>query len=233
MTHNSMNTSRTYGYCRISRKEQNIDRQIRNIESAYPQAQILTEAFTGTKIEGRKEFEKLIKIVKSGDTIVFDSVSRMSRNAEEGIKQYKIWFDMGVSLVFLKEGYINTSVYASKLQQADISTGKAYLDEGLKVILMGLAEEQIRIAFDQAEKEVQDLRQRTREGIETARLNGKQIGRTTGEKLKVKKSATVKAQIVKLSRDFEGSNTDAEVIKITGVARNTYYKYKRELTEGI
>ena len=98
---------------------------------------------------------------------------------------------------------------------------------------MGLAEEQIRIAFDQAEKEVQDLRQRTREGIETARLNGKQIGRTTGEKLKVKKSATVKAQIVKLSRVFEGSNTDAEVIKITGVARNTYYKYKRELTEGI
>lgn len=231
MTMKDTNTSRTYGYCRISRKEQNIDRQERNILSAYPDALILKEAFTGTKIEGRKEFEKLIKTVKSGDTIVFDSVSRMSRNAEEGIKQYKTWFDMGVSLVFLKEGYINTSVYASKLQQADISTGKTYLDEGLKVILMGLAEEQIKIAFDQAQKEVQDLRQRTREGIETARLNGKQIGQQTGKKLNVKKSVTVKAEIIKYSKDFEGSNNDKEVMKLTGVARNTYYKYKKEISE--
>lgn len=39
---------------------------------------------------------------------------------------------------------------------------------------------QIRIAFEQAEKEVMDLRQRTREGIETAKLNGKQIGQALG-----------------------------------------------------
>ena len=231
MTTKNTNTSRTYGYCRISRREQNIDRQIRNIQSAYPEAQILTEAFTGTKTEGRKEFEKLIKIVKRGDTIVFDSVSRMSRNAEEGIKQYKTWFDMGVSLVFLKEGYINTSVYASKLQQADISTGKTYLDEGLKVILMGLAEEQIMIAFEQAQKEVDDLHQRTREGIETARIAGKQIGQKTGTKLTTKKSIEKKQLIKEKSRDFWGTYIDEDLIKVLMISRNTFYKYKREIRE--
>ena len=45
----------TYGYCRISRKTQNIERQVRNIIESYPAAHIVKEAYTGTKIEGRKE----------------------------------------------------------------------------------------------------------------------------------------------------------------------------------
>ena len=53
--------SKTYGYCRISRKEQNIDRQERNIKATFPNAIILKEAFTGTKVAGRKEFEKLMR----------------------------------------------------------------------------------------------------------------------------------------------------------------------------
>ena len=224
---------KTYGYCRISRKEQNIDRQERNIMAAFPNAIILKEAFTGTKVTGRKEFEKLMRTAKTGDTIVFDSVSRMSRNSDEGIEQYMKWFNMGVSLVFLKEGYINTSVYASKLQQADISTGKTYLDEGLKVILMGLAEEQIRIAFEQAAKEVEDLHQRTKEGIETARLAGKQIGQQAGNKLTVKKAIAAKEIIKNHSRDFGGTLNDSECQKLAGISRNSFYKYKRELLEEI
>lgn len=218
-----------YGYCRISRKEQNIERQERNIKGEFPEAIILKESFTGTKVEGRKEFEKLMKTVKAGDTVVFDSVSRMSRNASEGIDLYMKWFDMGVDMVFLKERYIDSTVYASKLRQADISTGKAYLDEGLKVILMGLAKEQITIAFDQAEKEVEDLHQRTKEGIETARLNGKQIGQQKGRKLAVKKAFTAKEIIKQYSRDFGGSLADPECMKLAGCSRNSYYKYKAEL----
>ena len=74
-----------YGYCRISTAKQNIERQIRNILSVYPDAVIYQEAYTGTKLYERKEFDKLLKRVKSGDTIVFDSVSRMSRSADDGI----------------------------------------------------------------------------------------------------------------------------------------------------
>ena len=85
--------------------------------------------------------------------------------------------------------------------------------------------------FQQVQKEVDDLHQRTREGLMTARLNGKQIGQTPGRKLNIKKSAPCKEQIKKYSRDFDGTLTDAECIKLIGIARNTYYKYKREMRE--
>ena len=67
-----------YGYCRISTDKQNIERQIRNILKSYPKAEIWQEAFTGTKTEGRKKFEQLLKIIRAGDIVVFDSVSRMT-----------------------------------------------------------------------------------------------------------------------------------------------------------
>ena len=218
-----------YGYCRISRKEQSIERQERNILAAYPEAIVRKEAFTGTKIEGRKELEKLLKAVKPGDTIVFDSVSRMSRNADDGWMLYTALFNQGVNLKFLKEPFIDTEIYGKRIQQADITTGKRYIDEGLKVILLGIAEEQIRLAFEQAEKEVTDLHQRTREGIETARLNGKQIGQQAGRKLNVKKAAAAKEIIRKHSVDFGGTLKDPECIKLAGCSRNSFYKYKREI----
>ena len=220
-----------YGYCRISKKQQSIDRQVRNIENIYPKAIIIKEAFTGTKIEGRKEFNKLLNRVKEGDTIVFDSVSRMSRNAEEGFELYKELFNKGINLVFLKEQYINTDTYKETLNTNINMTGTEvdFVLEGINKYLLALAEKQIKIAFEQAEKEVMDLRQRTKEGIETARLNGKQIGGVTGRKLTTKKSIEAKKDIKKYSKDFEGTLKDTEVMKLTGLARNTYYKYKKEL----
>ena len=65
-----------YGYCRISTAKQSIDRQIRNIKAEYPTAHIVQEAYTGTSIF-RPEWLKLYRILKSGDMVVFDSVSRM------------------------------------------------------------------------------------------------------------------------------------------------------------
>ena len=87
-----------YGYCRISRKSQKIERQIQNIKKDFPNAIIFQEAYTGTKITGRKEFNRLLSKVTFGDTIIFDSVSRMSRNAEEGISLYFDLFDKGCLL---------------------------------------------------------------------------------------------------------------------------------------
>ncbi len=68
-----------YGYVRVSTDKQNIDRQIRNILAVDASAKIYKEVFTGTKTTGRHEFQKLLNKVQSGDTIIFDSVSRMSR----------------------------------------------------------------------------------------------------------------------------------------------------------
>lgn len=221
-----------YGYCRISRKQQSIDRQIRNIKEVYPTATIIQEAYTGTKLD-RPKFDKLLNTVKAGDTIVFDSVSRMSRNAEEGFALYKELYNKGINLVFLKEPLINTQVYKSKLEAINIPNIEVEtlkpLMQGLEQTLILLAEEQFKMAFAQAEKEVMDLRQRTREGIQTARINGKQIGTPKGTKLTTKKSIIAKEQIQKYSKDFDGTLKDTEVMKLIGISNNTYYKYKKEL----
>ena len=199
----------TYGYCRISRKSQNIERQERNILAVYPDAYILKEAFTGTKIQGRKTLDKLLRIVKEKDNIVFDSASRMSRNVDEAIELYEQLFNRNINLIFLKEPHINTDTYKKALErqiQINVNTGNAATDklineivEALNKFTLELAKEQIRLVFAQAQKEVDDLHQRTAEGIMTARLNGKQIGLKKGTKIITKKSLEAKKQIQKYS----------------------------------
>ncbi|MBE5955701.1 MAG: recombinase family protein [Lachnospiraceae bacterium] len=222
-----------YGYCRISTHKQNIERQIRNILSHHPTATIVKETYTGTKFQGRKELDSLLRKVKANDTIIFDSVSRMSRDADEGFELYERLFHERINLVFLKEPHINTETYKKAMTNQISLTGEKvdFILEGINRYLMELAKEQIRIAFDQAEKEVMDLRQRTKEGMETARLSGKQIGRKAGTTYSTKKSETAKQMILKKSKDFGGTYTDKDLIKVIGTARNSYYKYKKELLE--
>ena len=220
-----------YGYARISRPQQSIERQIRNIKSYNENAHIVQEAYTGTKMD-RPEWLKLYNKVQSGDTIIFDSVSRMSRSAEEGVDIYFELYEKGVQLVFIKEHHIDTATYDTAVQQSISSTGNDIADiyiEATNMAIKLLAKKQIIQAFEQSEKEVEDLHQRTREGIETARLNGKQIGQKPGNKLHVKKEGPAKEKIKKYSKDFEGNLSDVECMKLIGISRNTYYKYKREL----
>lgn len=221
-----------YGYCRISTRSQNIDRQVRNIIGFCSDTKIIKEIYSGTT-QVRPEWQKLLKILKKGDVVIFDSVSRMSRNAEEGFSTYKDLYDRGVELIFLKEPYINTSVYKEAMGKSIGLTGTSvdFILEGINKYFYALTEEQIRLAFVQSEKEVEDIRQRTREGIETARLSGKQIGRKEGAKITTKKSIETKKIIKKHSKDFYGQLTDKEVMKLADVSRNSYYKYKRELFE--
>lgn len=229
-----MNENKIYGYCRISTSKQNIDRQIRNIKNEYPTAIIYQEVFTGTKTLSRKKWQQLLRIVRTGDIIVFDSVSRMSRDADSGIQLYLELFDKGINLVFIKEHYIDTDTYRKAITESIDTTGNEIADiyiEATNKVIKLLATKQIRQAFEQAEKEVTDLHQRTKEGIETARLAGKQIGLKKGTKLTTQKSIVTKEKILTYSKDFHGTLNDTDCIKLLGIARNTFYKYKAELKE--
>lgn len=219
-----------YGYVRVSTKKQNIERQIRNIKSEYPSAIIIQDEYTGTKMS-RPMWDRLMRNIKEGDIIILDSVSRMSRNAEEGFAVYEKLFRDNIDLVFIKEPQINTRTYKKAMENSVPMTGTAvdYILEGVNRYLLELAKEQIRLAFERAEKEVEDLHQRTREGIETARINGKQIGGISGVKLTTKKSIEAKEIIRTHSKDFGGTLSDAECIKLAGISRNSFYKYKAEL----
>ena len=227
--------NKIYGYVRVSTQTQNIERQITNIIREYPTAIIKQEKATGTKLDVRKVFNDLLKIVKTGDTIVFDSVSRMSRNAEEGFTLYEELFKKGVELVFIKESYINTSTYKKSLDTSIEMTGTMVDDilEGVNKCLLKLAKEQIRIAFNQAEKEVKDLQQRTKEGMAVAKAKGKQIGRATGTIIETNKAKTAKQGILKHSKKFNGTLNNKECMAMLGIAKATFYKYVEELEKEI
>ena len=230
-----------FGYCRISRKTQSIERQVRNILEKYPTAKIYKEEFSGTRLDGRKELNKILKLLQAGDVLIFDSVSRMSRNADEGFELYKQLYDKGVDIVFLKEPHCNSEKYREALErQIDITvnTGDQATNTFMNTVIsalnqlqMDLARKDIELAFQQAQKEVDDLHIRTSEGIETARRAGKQIGQKKGAKLQIKKKEPAMQIIRKHSRDFEGNLTDTETMKLAGISRNTYYSYKKELAE--
>ena len=228
-----------YGYCRVSTNHQRITRQITNIKELYPSATFIKEFYTGTT-QNRPLWDKLMKQIEKGDTIVFDSVSRMSRNADEGFKDYKALYEMGVNLIFLNEPLINTSIFEStksNLLKISVQTGNTAVDEYFKGnvalinnLLMALAEEQIKSAFILSEKEVSDLHARI-SGMRESKKTGTKIGLTRGTKLTTKKSVQCKAIILKHSKDFGGTLDDPDIIKLCGCSKNSYYKYKKELKE--
>jgi DNA invertase Pin-like site-specific DNA recombinase len=146
---------------------------------------------------------------------------------------YEELYHRDIEIVFLKEPHINSAVYKKAAEQSIPMTGTSVdiILDAVNRYLMTLAKEQILIAFQQAQKEVDDLHQRTREGMMTAKLNGKQIGRKQGSTVETKKSIIAKEVIRKHSKQFGGSLTDAECQQLAGISRNSYYKYKREITE--
>lgn len=221
-----------YGYARVSTPKQSITRQIENILKFCPEATIITEVWTGTQ-QNRPKWQDLFKKLKSGDKVIFDSVSRMSRNADEGVSEYMELFDRNVTLIFLKERHIDTERYQKALDNSNIElTDNKIANEFLKAtmnVLKMLAADQIQCAFNQSAKEVLDLQKRTSEGLREAKRKGKQLGHAKGTKLSVKKSAPAKQIILKHSKTFGGTLNNAECAKLANISRNTLYLYKRQL----
>lgn len=238
------------GYCRVSTKKQSIERQSKNIKANYPDAEIYADEFTGTTMN-RPQWNKMIKhidrLITEGETItiVFDSVSRMSRNAQEGFDDYKNLFEMGVTLIFLNEPYVNSDVYKQAMQSqietipantGDTATNKLIdsITSAIKEYQLALVEKQILLVFEQAEKEVNDIQKRTKDGMKASGATGKngtgKISRArTGKKFTTKKEVQAKETILKHSRAFGGTLKDDECRKLCGISLATYYEYKREL----
>lgn len=197
-----------YGYCRVSTGSQKVERQKCNILSVFPNAQIIEEKGTGTNIKNRKKFNQLLKDVELGDTIAFDSIDRMSRSVNYGIKIYVYLLNKGVNLSFIKEPCLNSDEY----NKHPYDTFKSLL-EFLNV----------------SEIEVRNISKRTSEGIREAKRNGKQIGLVKGTKLTTKKSIEVKDIIRERNKSFGGDLNNKQTIELCGITEKTFYKYKKEI----
>ena len=240
---------KTYGYVRVSTPRQDPQRQVTNILRQNPDAIIYSDKFTGASLQ-RPEFQKLMlqvmKDLKSGEqvTIIFDEVSRMSRNAIDGFALYQDLYNRGVDLQFIKEPHINTAVFRKASGVSIPKTGDKvdFIIEGINKFMFALAEEQIQLAFEKAQEEIERLHIRTSEGMRSAGavnvmdedgniLYGTIAQSKVGSHPIHKKSAEAAKIIKKHCKDFGGSLSDEEVRKLCGVARNTFYKIKRQVKE--
>lgn len=136
------------GYCRVSTEGQCLDRQMDELER-YGVDKIYPEKMTGTQAN-RPELEKLLESVRAGDTVVVESLSRLSRSTKDLLAMLEGFEGVGVKFISLKEN-IDTST----------ATGK--------MVITVLA------AITQFERDI--IVQRTREGLAAARARGRTGGR--------------------------------------------------------
>lgn len=199
-------TTKTFAYVRVSSKEQNINRQLDTMRSlGIDERDMFIDKASG-KDTNREKYQALKSIVREGDTVVFDSITRLSRNMNDIKKEYE-WFTTNkINLQFVKEPMLNTTNDKTDVMKQAIND--------IILTLLG--------AFAQQERE--NIKQRQKEGIESAKARGKHLGRP-------KATLTKEQQL-----QFEKLYTKWKANEITATAmmhdldmkRTTFYKIIKE-----
>ena len=196
-----------YGYARVSTAEQSLQRQIKELEArGIDKKNIYKEFATGKDFKDRIEYQKLLDACSVGDTIVFTSLDRFSRNVKETVKQLEVLEKRGLKAIFLKE---------------NISTE-----------MKGVAELIISIFSWVAEQERITLLERQKRGYEALERNDK--GRLISKKgtiIGAKEKVFSNQQLNMLKEYKEGKSTYnlTQLAKILEVSRPTIYKKLKEL----
>lgn len=181
-----------YGYARVSTQQQELQRQLDMLKS-YNCTEIFTEKMSGTKMD-RPELNRLKDKVRCGDTLVIESFSRLGRSTKDLIELVEYFENKGVKIVSIKENFDTVT-----------PQGKLMLT--------------VFQAFSQFERDL--IAQRTKEGLASARVRGRNGGRP-----KVKSKNIEQALKLYHSKDYSIS----EIVKISGVSQTTLYRYLKNTT---
>lgn len=196
-----------YGYARVSSKEQSLKRQEKElINEGVDKKNIYKEMASGKSFKDRIEYQRLLDQCAVGDTIIFTSLDRFSRNVAETVKGLEILEKRGIKAKFLKEG-ITTE-------------------------MQGIAKLIISIFSWVAEQERINLLERQRKGYEALERN--EAGRLISKKgtlIGAKEKNFSKQQINMLKEYKEGKSTYnlTQLAKILEVSRPTIYKKLKEI----
>lgn len=230
------------GYARVSTPKQSLRRQIENLKAAYPDIVVISEVYTGAT-DNRPKWKKLMRQCRAGNVskLVFDEVSRFSRNAQEAIVEYKELYNLGIELEFLKEPHINSKIYrdaserkieiATDSMDPETATLINTVIGGLNDYLLSVAEKQIFLAFDRAQKERELLSKRTSEGLKQAKLMGSKVGRQPGQKLITRKQKRAKRIIRNHYKLLGGELTATQCFTLAQITKSTFYRYLDEMRE--
>ena len=217
----------TYSYMRISTKEERGKQKFTRQEQAFARYQkehnveiLLTfrDDASGKNFE-RPEWQKLEKIVQSGDTILFKDICRFTREYENGFSKYMQLLEKGVNLVFIDNPTVSTSYIKSMMDVAEKQSNriaKKSLKDTIELLLL--------VELDRAEQEREITVKRIKDGIAAS---NKQSGRTKGSLDKM--SAGLKSDIETYLSDRTIKQVD--LMKKHEISRNTLKKYIKIVQE--
>ncbi|PEW83193.1 integrase [Bacillus cereus] len=199
-----------FGYVRVSSKDQNEERQIQNMKDlGIEDRDIFIDKESGKNME-RENYQMLKRLVRTGDTIVFDSLTRLGRNMNDTLEEFRYYEKHKVNLQFIKEPYINVN----------------YIGESTNdVIQSAIQKATLTILSAFAEKERIDIKQRQAEGIVLARKQGKRLGRPPVE---------ITEEFTDAYKEWKtGSITAVGAMKKYGIKRSSFYKLAKQYEEKI
>ena len=197
------------GYARVSSKDQNLARQIEELEK-FGCEKIFTEKESAKDFD-RPVYKELKKKLRFGDLFVVQDLSRFGRNKEEIKKEWEWFIENEIDIAVLNMPILNTKNYEN-LE----GIGKLVSDIVLNLLSWMVEEERLRSKAAQ------------RQGIEIAKQEGKYKGRP----IKYSMDAKGKDKIIYdniLAMLNEGRSV-MDIYKETDVSRNTIYKIKTEYT---
>jgi DNA invertase Pin-like site-specific DNA recombinase len=197
-----------FGYVRVSSKDQNEERQIQNMKDlGIEDRDIFIDKESGKNME-RENYQMLKHLVRTGDTIVFDSLTRLGRNMNDTLEEFRYYEKHKVNLQFIKEPYINVNY-----------TGESTND----VIQSAIQKATLTILSAFAEKERIDIKQRQAEGIALARKQGKHLGRPPVE---------ITEKFIEAYKEWKsGSITAVGAMKKYDIKRSSFYKLAKQYEE--
>ena len=148
-----------YGYIRVSTREQNEQRQLIAMqEFGISENRIYMDKQSGKDFE-RKNYKRLIRKLKNGDTLVIKSIDRLGRNYDEILEQWRhLTKDKGIDIVVLDMPLLDTR------------RGKDLMGTFLSDIVL-------QVLSFVAENERSNIRQRQAEGIAAEKAKGVKFGR--------------------------------------------------------
>lgn len=210
-----------FSYMRISTKEerglQKYNRQSKALERYAEENNIefvaeFQEDESGKDFVNRKEWNKLEKLLKNGDTIVFKDISRFTRETENGYVKYMDLMNNGINLVFLDNKTVSTDYIKQLLNIAEKQNiiAKLSIEHTIKLLLY--------VELDRVEQERLILINRIKSGISAS---NKKQGRKQGVPIKLSNE---------LEKDIEKYLNDRNITKSAlmekhGISRNTIMKY--------
>ena len=192
-----------YGYARVSTILQNVDRQVEELTKyGVNKKNLFVDKISGKNFE-RESYKKLMKKIKKGDLLVIKSLDRLGRNYEMIINEWKrITLTLGIDIYVLDMPILDTR------EQENGLVRKFITDIVLQVLSFVAENERLNIS------------QRTKEGLNVAKLKGKKLGRP--------KKVLPNNHLDIIEMYIAKKITSKEACTLLNVSRSTFYKHLKE-----